>query len=108
MKNIIAKKEKMLRIIQKNYPHLAHLTKTQLLAYFEVDTLPKLERDMHDNLINHNINLCSCTDSGGELKGLYHSEKSAKKEAAILIKQKRVKLNVYSCPNGCGWHLSKS
>ena len=115
MKNDIAKKEETLKALQKTYPHLSHLPEAQILAYFDVATMDELNEYIkhikestqpHDNL-PHDSQLCSCTNSKGQPKDLYNSEKSAQKEATILVKQKRLKLKVYPCPDGCGWHLTK-
>jgi hypothetical protein len=112
LKNNIAKKEETLKALQNTYPHLAHLSETQLLAYFKVNTMDELKK--HIKVIKSSIHhdhpespSCSCTDSRGQAKDLYIAEEFAQKEAETLTIQKRVKLKVYSCPDGCGWHLAK-
>jgi hypothetical protein len=113
MKNGIAKKEETLKALQKTYPHLSHLPDAQILAYFDVDTIPELKKHIkestqpHDNLTEQDIDICSCTDSKGQPKDLYNSEESAQREANALATQKRLQLKVYPCPDGYGWHLSK-
>ena len=52
--------------------------------------------------------ICSCTDSNGQIKDLYDSEISAKEQINQILKEKRVQLSIYICPYGCGWHLTKS
>jgi len=48
-----------------------------------------------------------CTGSEGEPKMTYRSEKEAERRAGILLKEKGVRLRVYLCPGGGGWHLTK-
>ncbi len=113
MKNDIAKKEETLKALQKIYPHLAYLSEAQILAYFDVATIPELEKHIkkstqpHDNLTVQDIDICSCTNSQGQPKDIYTSEESAQREANALATQKKLLLSVYLCPNGCGWHLTK-
>lgn len=113
LKNDIAKKEETLKALQKTYPHLAHISEAQILAYFDVKTISELEQYIkestqpYSNVPIQDNQLCSCTDSKGQPKDLYASEEFAQKEADALAIQKRVKLKVYSCPDDCGWHLSK-
>ena len=113
LKADIAKKEKILKALQKTYPHLSNLSETEILTYFEVSTIPELrehikrikESEQPDENLNSHI--CSCTDSNGQPKDLYNSEASAQEEAKILPRQKKLQLNVYICPDGYGWHLTK-
>jgi len=116
LKNDIAKKEETLKALQKTHPHLAHLSETQILTYFEVHTMDELNKHIkhikvstppHDNFPLKDNQLCSCTDSKGQPKDLYNSEESAQREANALATQKKLSLSVYPCPNHCGWHLSK-
>lgn len=116
IKNNIAKKEKTLKTIHKKHPHLKHLSKTQILAYFDIlsmDELSVLRTNikkstlLKDNIINEEHSICSCTNSQGQAKDLYESEESAQKEATVFVGQKKLELKVYVCPNGCGWHLTK-
>ena len=113
IKNDIVKKEETLKALQKIHPHLAYLSEIQILAYFDVKTIPELEQHIKEstqpygNVSVQNDQLCSCTDSKGQPKDLYASEEFAQKEANELAAQKRVKLKVYLCPDNCGWHLSK-
>jgi len=116
IKNEIVQKEETLKALQKTHPHLAHLSESQLLAYFNLATMDELNEyikhikkstQAHDDLSLHGNQLCSCTDSKGHPKDLYHSEESAQKEANILAIQQKLSLTIYPCPNHCGWHLSK-
>ena len=116
MKNDIAKKEEMLKSLQKYHPHLAHLSETQILAYFKVDSILELNEhskcikestQANDNLSVQENDICSCTDSNGQPKDLYNSEASAQEESKILSRQKKLQLSVYICPDGYGWHLTK-
>jgi hypothetical protein len=116
IKNDIAKKENILRSLQKTHPHLKHLSEIQILAYFNINSIDELSTHItnlkastlsHDNLMDDKRPICSCTNSDGQAKDLYDSEESAQKEAAVLIVQQKLQLKVYVCPNGCGWHLTK-
>ncbi len=113
IKNDIIKKEETLKALQKIHPHLVNLSEIEILAYFNVKTIPELEQhsiestQSYDDVLIQDTQLCSCTDSKGQAKDLYTSEEFAQKEANALTAQKRVKLKVYLCPDHCGWHLSK-
>lgn len=116
IKNNIAKQEKALKTLHKEHPHLKHLSETQILAYFDIislDELSALRRNIKkstlfdDNIIDEDYSICSCTNNQGQAKDLYESEESAQKEATVFVGQKKLELKVYSCPNGCGWHLTK-
>ncbi len=116
LKADIAKKEETLKALQKTYPHLANLSETQILTYFEVSTIPELIEHIKrikafeepdENLTATQGHLCSCTDSKGQPKEIYDSEASAQREITLLETEKRVKLSVYICPDGFGWHLTK-
>ncbi|MBT8348739.1 MAG: hypothetical protein HKP62_04750 [Sulfurovum sp.] len=113
IKNDIVKNEEILNILQKSYPHLAHLSEKQILSYFNVNTIHELDghieqtegSEEHPSVQKNDI--CSCTDSNGQPKDLYRSEASAKKVLKMLSSQKKLQLSIYICPHGCGWHLTK-
>lgn len=116
IKNDIIKKEKILKSLQKTHPHLKQLSETQILAYFDLQSMNELSTYItnseeptliNDNLIDNKRPICSCIDSNGQAKDLYDSEESAQKKATVFVGQKKLKLKVYVCPNGCGWHLTK-
>ena len=116
IKNDIAKKENILRSLQKTHPHLKHLSEIQILTYFNINSIDELSTHItnlkastlpHDNLMDDKRPICSCRNSDGQAKDLYDSEESAQKEATVLVVQKKLQLKVYVCPNGCGWHLTK-
>lgn len=113
IKTTIAKKEEALKALQKIHPHLTHLSEAQILTYFSVETIPELEQHIkestqpYSNMALPDSQLCSCTDSKGQPKDLYAVKEFAQKEVNTLEIQQRVKLKVYLCPYGCGWHLSK-
>lgn len=52
-------------------------------------------------------NLCKCRDGSGLSKALYDTKDGAKQRAKILSKEKGVRLSVYKCPHGQGFHLTK-
>ncbi|MDQ7083929.1 MAG: hypothetical protein Q9M36_02920 [Sulfurovum sp.] len=47
---------------------------------------------------------CICTDSNGESKYLYYTEK----ELTYLLSSTKTNLKTYPCPYEKGWHLTKS
>jgi len=52
---------------------------------------------------------CSeCLDGKGRSKEGYKTKKGATQRAGILLNEMRVKLQVYKCPHGNGWHLTKA
>ncbi len=116
IKSKILKKEVLLKVLHKTHPHLTHLSESQLLIYFDIDTMNELSKYLkylkrstqaHADLSSQDSKLCSCTDSRGQLKDLYHSKESAQKEIELLSGQHKPSLSIYPCPNHCGWHLSK-
>ena len=116
LKDKIAKKEETLKGLQKTYPQLSYLSETEILAYFEVSTMPELiehikcikaSEQPDENLTETQSHLCSCTDSKGQPKEIYDSEASAHGAITLLGIEKSLKLCVYRCPYGCGWHLTK-
>lgn len=38
----------------------------------------------------------------------YETEDGARRRADILERERNILLNVYSCPRGFGWHLTKA
>lgn len=116
IKNDIAKKEKILKSLQKTHPHLKQLSEKQMLAYFDLQSINELSAYItnleepiliNNNLIDNKHPICSCIDSNGQAKDLYDSEESAQKKATVFVGPKKLQLKVYICPNGCGWHLTK-
>lgn len=51
-------------------------------------------------------NACSCTDSNGKPKALYATKKDAEKQLANSEKEQKVKLYIFKCPEGKGFHLT--
>lgn len=49
---------------------------------------------------------CSCTDSQGKSKRLYATREDAEKARITSEKTRIVRLEVYPCPEGGGWHLT--
>ncbi len=49
---------------------------------------------------------CSCTGADGSPKRSYTSEAEAKSTAAFIEDKRNVRLRVYACPWGDGWHLT--
>lgn len=49
---------------------------------------------------------CTCRDSNGNPKALYGSKKDAEKQCEKSSKEQNIKLRVYKCPDGKGYHLT--
>ena len=113
LKNYLTDKEKNFKVLQNIYPHLSHLTEAQILTYFEVTTIVELKQHLKEATISdldqhiENTQQCSCSNSKNQPKDLYASQQIAQKEADKLSTYNKVKLKVYLCPSGYGWHLSK-
>jgi hypothetical protein len=116
IKNDIDRSEEIFKLLQKSHPHLAHLSEIQILNYFHVNSIDQLHehiqqikasKESYYDLSVQKHEICSCRDSHGEIKNLYDSETSAQAEADTLSKRYTLKLSVYRCPYGAGWHLTK-
>lgn len=49
----------------------------------------------------------TCRGTDGKLKESYTTERDALRRAGLLRKEMGVKLHVYECEHGNGWHLTK-
>ena len=113
LRSDLARKESLLKMIQKHYPHLSNLSQEELLAYFQFDTLSKLQVYIEESIRTSSEDnkadtmLCTCKDGKGEFKVLYETEALALKQTEISKMQPGVSLKVYPCPYGYGWHLTK-
>lgn len=47
-----------------------------------------------------------CTSSTGEQKARYRSKSDAVRRAEIIREERGLRLEVYRCPHGQGWHLT--
>lgn len=113
LKDDLARKESILKSIQNHHPHLAKFSEEEVLAYFHLTTIEDLKeyiqnsiKTSNENEMNHNT-LCSCKNSNGEFKELYNTHELAQHGADKLMIYQRVKLRIYPCPYGNGWHLTK-
>lgn len=52
-------------------------------------------------------NECKCRDSYGLSKALYETKDGANRRSQILSREKGVRLSVYKCPEGKGFHLTR-
>lgn len=48
-----------------------------------------------------------CRGADGTLKESYPTERDALRRAGLLRKEQGVKLSIYECEHGNGWHLTK-
>ena len=106
-------KEIILRSIQNHHPHLAKFSEEEILAYFHLTTIEELQEHIQDPIktspedeINQS-SLCSCKNSKGEFKDLYDTQELAQQQADQLMSHQILRLRVYPCPYGYGWHLTK-
>ena len=108
-------KETMFKAIQNHYPHLAHFTEEEILKYLQIDTIEELREHMKQTLdtsvalYKDQIEemICSCKDSEGSFKDPYDTQEVAQHKADELMMHQELKLRVYPCPYGNGWHLTK-
>lgn len=113
LKSDLARKEATLKLIHNHYPHLADFTEEEILAYFHLSTINELREHIQDFIKTstedetHNNARCTCKDSKGEFKDIYDTQELAQQKADLLMTHKVLKLKVYLCPSGYGWHLTK-
>ena len=113
LKSDLSQKENLLKTVQNCFPHLSDASQEELLAYFQLDTFGELKvyietlsQTSHEYDIENTM-ICTCKDGKGEFKVLYETEVLAKEQADISRLQSNVKLKIYPCPCGYGWHLTK-
>ncbi|MEA2047317.1 MAG: hypothetical protein U9O64_02600 [Campylobacterota bacterium] len=53
--------------------------------------------------VSHQKRVCTCTDSNGEPKYLYHTHR----EMEYILSSTQISLTSYPCPYEKGWHLTK-
>jgi len=113
LKTDISKKEALQKTLFSLHPELIGYTEAELLVYFQLQTPNdlyqyiqniKVPHPLHDDS-NHvqEYTVCKCIDGKGYPKELYQNEASAQQ----AIERTKVKLSVYPCPSGFGWHLTK-
>lgn len=51
---------------------------------------------------------CSCTGRDGQYKDTYRTREDAQRRADLVFAESRVRLRVYRCRSGTGWHLTAS
>lgn len=56
--------------------------------------------------INVKRNACHCRDSNGKPKALYLSKEDAEKQRLKSQEEQHIKLKVYRCDEGLGFHLT--
>ncbi|MDR1362543.1 MAG: hypothetical protein LBJ35_00630 [Spirochaetaceae bacterium] len=49
----------------------------------------------------------ACKSSDGIPKEIYETAETARRRAEHIKKERGIALKAYSCPSGCGWHLTK-
>jgi len=101
IKKRVAKKEQIVRKIQKIYPFLK--TPKEIQEFFEVDSLLELEALEFEFFTSNEFDVnsfCTCLDRAGNAKTLYPSKKEALKGATSK------NIIAYPCPSEPGWHLS--
>lgn len=113
LKADLARKETILKSIQNHHPHLAEFSEEEVLAYFHLTTIEDLQEHIQNSIktsredeINRST-LCSCKNSKGEFKDLYDTHELAQEQADQLMSHHMLRLRVYPCPYGYGWHLTK-
>ena len=78
---------------------------TNLYAY-QCEKCGKYHLAPKDSKIEVKHDACSCRDSNGKPKALYGSKKDAEKQQEKSQVEQNIKLRVYKCPDGKGYHLT--
>ena len=68
-----------------------------------IDAQKKPEKTTFQEKVSNDKGVCTCTDSHGESKYLYHSQQ----ELEYLLSSTHISLTSYPCPYEKGWHLTK-
>lgn len=79
--------------------------KIDLYAY-KCENCGKYHLAPKDSKISVKHDACSCLDSNGKPKALYGSKKDAEKQMEKSSVEQHIKLRVYKCPDGKGYHLT--
>lgn len=115
----ILQKSNVFITIKRVYTHLSELSNREILAYYHVASIKELDTHIEhiktillEKTENYKeelkeIDSCFCTDSHGNFKDLYLTQKEAQNKIKLLYKEQRIKLKLYPCPYDCGWHLTK-
>ena len=112
----IIQKNKILIKIKRVHKHIADLSISEILKYFNVTSIFDLEEfsnikiDYNDTIDRDNrVSYgCFCTDRDNNPKELYLSQKDAILEALRVSTENNIKINIYPCRYSYGWHLTKS
>ena len=119
IKKKIVEKSNIFRTIKHVYPHLSDLSNSEILHYYGVESVKRLEQHVEKikNILIHSeegykenleeLDACFCSNTQNEFKDLYQTQKEANKKIKLLYKEQRIKLKLYPCPYNCGWHLTK-
>lgn len=78
---------------------------TDLYAY-KCETCGKYHLAPKESKIDVKHDACSCRDSNGKPKALYGTKKDAEKQMVKSAEEQHIKLRVYKCPDGKGYHLT--
>lgn len=68
-----------------------------------IDAQKKPEKITFQEKVSREKGVCTCRDSNGQSKYLYHSQQ----ELEYLLSSTHISLTNYPCPYEKGWHLTK-
>ncbi|MBU1669179.1 hypothetical protein KKC13_12230 [bacterium] len=115
----IVQNNNVFKTIRRVYTHLSELSNDEILNYYHVVSIKELHAHIEhiktiilEKTENYKdeleaIDRCFCTDSHGNFKDLYFTQKETQQKINLLYKEQRIKLKLYPCPYDCGWHLTK-
>lgn len=110
-KSISNKEETLLFKIKTLFP-LDNMSYQEILDYFNISSLESLKDYIEENYktptkkVKKEIR-CSCVKKDGSLKKLYKNENLAESDATFLSRKHKIKLKIYYCYEGRGWHLTR-
>ncbi|SHO80316.1 hypothetical protein MNB_SV-15-642 [hydrothermal vent metagenome] len=107
IKKRILSNQEIIKQIKRDYSYISHLDIEEILDYFYVSSISKLEEfliyiPIEYEKIEFIENQCLCVDRYNNPKELYISQEEAIKKAS-----QKEGLKIYPCRYKYGWHLSK-
>ena len=107
--------QKSITKIKRLFPHLSAMSQEDLLHYFNCMTSTELidissSLSKADSFVyeeDSHVAICRCKDGNGIPKTLYEEHSEAERVKNYVYGERKVRLRIYACSAGDGWHLSK-
>jgi len=119
LKKQLIMEEKAFRQLRKHFPNFKSVRNDEIYQYLGINSTKELvelveklplssseQSEFPLSAYGLKTLMCTCTDSEGNTKYLYPTQK----EAVSVCKyhtQIKFKMKVYPCPESNGWHISK-